>query len=147
MSEPLPDEETSPTKPLSIPNGRATLALVAFVVISSMAAGIYGARGVEPSPVYYWLYGLAFLEVLSFWIHADCQRLGINKPLDLGFFTALVWPLAYPYYLVRTRGWQRGLLMIAAGAGLCIAGVVISVFTFFITSLIVLMAQLRPGGF
>ncbi len=130
-------------KNLSIPNARATLLLAAFLVVTGLANGLYAARGIEPSPITIWLYVIGLVHILWYWIHSDCQRLGINEPLDLGFFLMAGWPVAYPYYLVKTRGWGRGLLMVAGMIGLIVGWYVLGIVTALVARLIMLMANMR----
>jgi hypothetical protein len=99
-------------KSLAIPNRGATLALAVFFLVVNVADGLYSARGVQPSAVFSVLAFLGAVGVMTYWIHADYRRLGIQEPLDLGWFVILVWPLSFPYHLIKTRGF-RGLITFA----------------------------------
>lgn len=131
---------------LRIPNARATLMLIAFLVVSGLTQGVYAASGVVASPIAGWLSVLGWTYVIWNWIHADCKRLGINEPLDLGFFVIVGWPVVYLYHLIKTRGWGRGLLMVAAMIGLLVGWYLFSIAVGLTAKLIILMANLRPGS-
>jgi len=71
-------------KNFSIPNSRATLALIIFVLVSNMANGLYAARGTAPSPVYLWLYLFGWIHVLWLWLHEDYRRWASTSRLTWG---------------------------------------------------------------
>jgi len=51
---------------------------------------------------YSWLF--VFSILLSLWVHADTRLQHIHQPLDFGFIFLGFWPIALPYYLIKTRG-------------------------------------------
>lgn len=91
-----------------------TVALISFQVIASVGLGWYVAFDVSPSPAFSALYVLGGSWLLAAWVLADCRRLSIPTPLDLGWAMFAGWPLTLPYHLLRTRGAKRGCL---AGLG------------------------------
>lgn len=63
---------------------------------------------------------------IASWVQADAQRRGAPFPYDLASFVFLIWPVAAPFYLLRTRGW-RGCGPIALGGVIVIATMLIEV--------------------
>ena len=47
-------------------------------------------------------------STIALWVQSDAQERRRPLPYDFASFVFLVWPIAAPIYLVRTRGW-RGL--------------------------------------
>ena len=117
-------------KTIVVPNPGATLALGAFFLVANVANGLYSARSVEPSGAFGALWYLGAAGVITYWVHADCRRLGVREPLDLGLFVLLVWPLALPYHLLKTRG-SRGLLTLAGLLVLFVATYLMGVLVFY----------------
>lgn len=49
-----------------------------------------------------WILAFAFLVAL--WARADAATQKVHRTLDFSFYFLAMWPLALPYYLVKTRG-------------------------------------------
>src|SRR5262249_43646332 len=118
---------------LAIPNRGATFALISFFLVINGALGLYSARGIEPSADFGILAFLGAVGVMTYWIHADCLRLRIQEPLDLGWFVILFWPLSFPYHLVKTRG-SKGLITFVGLA-------VVFILTYLVGILVYLLAR------
>ena len=85
--------------------------LYIFVVITQVGTGAYGASGVEESAGFTFLYFLAFLWIVGWWLRDDSKNRGFKWVYDLGFFLFVAWPFVIVYYLLKSRG-PRGLLLI-----------------------------------
>jgi hypothetical protein len=74
----------------------------------SVGLSIYAAfLGISDIPVSdglgaAWLIGFALL--VAFWAREDAAVKKVHRTLDFSFYFLLVWPLALPYYLIKTRG-------------------------------------------
>ena len=55
-------------------------------------------------------WNLIFLFGTIFWAYHDQNRKEFKKPFDFGFLMYIFWPVAFPWYLIRTRG-VDGLIM------------------------------------
>jgi len=113
-----------------VPNATETFALVVFQMIASIGLACYSAMRVTPSPVFPVLYFLGGAWLLAVWVLADCRRLGLPTPLDLGWAVFAAWPLALPYHLLRTRGAKRGCLTILGFIGVFAACYAVEVIVF-----------------
>ena len=58
------------------------------------------------------LWGIAFLITTVFWAYYDADRGDFNKPFDFGLFIYVFWPIAFPWYLVKTRGAEGALMFL-----------------------------------
>jgi len=123
----------------SVPEGTAVLKgwnpvasalLGVFLFVSGVAGGLYAARGLQPSPLFSLLYYLGLAGLVRYWVHTDRLRRSVSGSLDSGFFFLFTWPLAFPGYLIGTRGFWRGLGVAAlfALAFLCTWGLSIAIF-------------------
>ena len=96
-----------------------TLALALFAVLSF--AGPFVERLATGRVEMLSAYGLAetalSLALLFWWYHVDKLEHGYQagRLMNAGVLVAAV--LALPIYLVRTRGWKRGGIAVALGAG------------------------------
>jgi len=57
-------------------------------------------------------------SVIASWLITEARRAGRKLCYDYDTFLMLMWPIAGPVLLLRTRGW-RGLLVIAGFVALC----------------------------
>ncbi len=56
---------------------------------------------------------LAVFFVLSIlWAVKDAQVRHFDKPFDFDFLMYVLWPIAFPYYLIKTRGLEGAVLFI-----------------------------------
>jgi len=107
-----------------------TVLLYLFLVVTQVAAGVYLAREAEPPPAFTFLYPLALLWVVGWWLRVDSRGRGVGWVFDMGLFLYIAGPFFMPYYLLKTRGAKGLLVMLAvavvyvgalvAGAALCI---------------------------
>jgi hypothetical protein len=72
------------------------------------------------------LWGLEFQALLAVWVRMDRRRRNMSLPFEFDAFVFFAWPVAFPYYLYRTRH-KQGLAVTAAVYTLYFAPAVISV--------------------
>ena len=85
-------------------------------LFSSVAAALYAATDVEPSPVVELLFSFGPLLAVILWLQKDARRTGVGAVQDWGYFLLLAWPIVIPWYAFKTRGragWALGLGLIA----------------------------------
>ncbi len=56
------------------------------------------------------LWGLVFVVLTIIWAYYDAPSKKFQRPFSFGFLVYLFWPIAFPYYLIKTRGIE-GLLI------------------------------------
>lgn len=81
-----------------------TALLYTFLIITQFANGIYVARETQPPPAYTFLYPLAFLWIIGWWLLKDSRSRQVEWVFDMGLFLYIAWPFLMPYYLFKTRG-------------------------------------------
>ena len=90
--------------------------LAVLVFVYNFAAGLYLARGVEPSPTVEFLYTSAFLCGVVWWLNAEAGRSAVKPVYCRGLLVAVGWLIIIPYHLLKTRG-VKGIIPLAALAG------------------------------
>jgi hypothetical protein len=83
----------------------------------SLAAALYAAIQIEPSPIV--ALGMSFGPLLAviLWLQKDAQRTGTGVVLDWGYFLLIAWPVVVPWYAFKTRG-RKGWWLTAGLLGL-----------------------------
>ena len=105
-----PDRPLGSSKPLGF--------LISFTVIYSIGLAIPAAYAVIPVlERARFLWTPIFILILIWWINADRHLRDLGVPYEFEAFAFFASIIVVPYYLYRTRGRRRGLLL-----GLSIAG-------------------------
>jgi len=58
------------------------------------------------------LWAGVFVLLSIFWAYYDAEREDFDKPFDFGFLVYVFWPVAFPWYLIKTRGTEGVLVLI-----------------------------------
>ncbi len=58
------------------------------------------------------VWGTVFLVASILWAYYDADREDFEKPFDFGLFIYIFWPVAFPWYLVKTRGAEGALIFL-----------------------------------
>jgi hypothetical protein len=66
--------------------------------------GLYYAVGLEPSLAFEFLYTVAFLCAVVWWIREEARRYKVTPVYCLGFLVSTGWMIVIPYHLYKTRG-------------------------------------------
>ena len=98
---------TRGTKRLSLAGALGTAAIVsAYVAWSAL-------RGHVPPDALFGLHQFVLSVLLATWLIADTKESRSAQPsLDLGWLILLTFPVYSGCYLISTRRWPRGLLML-----------------------------------
>ena len=97
----------------------AALTLV-MMVAQSFAAGDDGQFHVR-----FW--GFVVALVIAYWLEADTRRTRLMRVYDRELFFFIGWPFIVPYYLVKTRGFRKGLTIMLEWIGVFFLFTMISV--------------------
>jgi len=77
---------------------------ILVALFCSVAAGLYAATHMEPSPVVALFVSSGPLLAVIFWLRRDARRTGVGAVFDWGYFLLLAWPVVIPWYAFKTRG-------------------------------------------
>lgn len=108
----------------------ATL-LFLFLVVTQVVTGFYLAGEMPTPPAFSFLYPLALLWAVGWWLRDDSLKRGVAWVFDMGLFLYIAWPVFMPYYLLKTRG-ARGLLPMLGFAAAYVGGFVAGVSLYFV---------------
>ena len=101
-----------------------TSLLYIYLILTSIARGIYFGGQIEPPALFTFIYSSGFLWIVGWWLLTDSRKRGVAWVYDIGFFLNIAWPFIMPYYLVKTRR-AKGLLLILGFVGTFIAALAV----------------------
>lgn len=108
-----------------------TVWLAVLLLIGNAGWAIASAFSLPLPPAFMTLYFVVGLPwVLAWWVVADSRHRKVATPIDQGWFVFFAWPVALPYYLIRTRG-PRGCLVLAGLIGLFVASCILAIGLFY----------------
>jgi len=84
--------------------------LIAFSIFMSVANIFAQVNGKVLSDGTVTLWGLIFILLSILWATNDAKERSYQRPFDFDFLVYIFWPVAFPWYLVMTRG-LKGVLM------------------------------------
>ena len=58
------------------------------------------------------VWGVVFFITTILWAYYDADKSDFVKPFDFGLFIYVFWPVAFPWYLIKTRGIDGALMYI-----------------------------------
>jgi hypothetical protein len=88
---------------------RTSLMRLSWIVAASTAfACAYGLLGARPGPLMTFCISFGPQFAVAAWLAADSRLTQVGAVFDAGWLFAMTWPIAVPWYAVRTRG-VRGL--------------------------------------
>ena len=82
-------------------------------LLAAYASALFYLRSEAPSQDLFSLHSFLLTALVATWVVADAQKSGRARPsFDHGWFVFLAFPFYVPYYLISTRRWVRGLLIL-----------------------------------
>lgn len=94
--------------------------IVVLLFVYNVAYYLYFATGTEPPALVEFLFSIAFVCGVVWWIKSEARRGQIALTYCPGVMLGMMWPIAVPYYLLKTRG-AFGLIPLAILAASFIA--------------------------
>lgn len=116
---------------------KPTLFLCGFLFIAQFIYGFSAVRVGFSESSYYW-YLFTFYWALSWWFLNDSRNQSaawVDGYMDVGMFLYIAWIFFVPYYLFKTRGWKKALLMIGIFLGIFFGAYILGVILYSITSI------------
>jgi hypothetical protein len=86
----------------------AIVLLVVILIVGFYSQVFRFAFGIPENENIFLVYWFAFSACLSAWVYADMRFRGISIYFDQGFLIYLAWPITFPYYLFKSRGFRNG---------------------------------------
>ncbi len=66
------------------------------------------------------LYALSLSTILTFWVYYDSVSLNASMGMDQAMYIFFGWPLMFPVYAFRSRGFRSGSLLLISFLGLSV---------------------------
>ncbi len=90
--------------------------LAILIFVYNFGIGLYSAGGIEPSPTFEFLYSVAFLWAVVWWLRAEPRASAVKLVYCPGVLVGAGWMIIIPYHLFKTRG-LRALIPLGALIG------------------------------
>ncbi|GAB3103290.1 hypothetical protein G8770_19900 [Aestuariicella hydrocarbonica] len=82
--------------------------LIGVLLLLSLGVGaveaVLSCQGEWISESTHVLWALIFFLLTILWVVEDAKSTHFEKPFDFDFLMYVFWPIAFPYYLLSTRG-------------------------------------------
>lgn len=99
--------------------------LAVSVFLYHVGIGLYHALGLEPSAAFEFLYNVAFVCAVVWWIKQEARRYEVTPVYCLGFLVSTGWMIVIPYHLYKTRG-VKGFIPLVALIGVFLAAQIVA---------------------
>lgn len=106
--------------------------LLGFVLLIEEVVGIFSSLlQIQQSPYLFSLFSISVSAILALWVHYDSRSLNISMGIDQAMYIFFAWPITFPLYAFRSRGFRSGSLLLLSFIGIVvftyIAAIVISI--------------------
>ena len=106
-------------------------------LLAAYAAALFYLRSETPSDDLFSLHKFLLTALVATWVVADAQKSSRARPsFDHGWFVLIAFPIYVPYYLISTRRWRRGLLILGAIILLFMLPWIMELFVWFVETII-----------
>ncbi len=117
--------------------------LLGFVLfVEYIIAILSSILNIQQSPVIPFLFGISVSAILTLWVHYDSLSSGMLLGIDQPMFIFLGWPLMFPVYVFRSRGFRSGSLLLLSFLGVFIFPIIAALIVSFVigTGILILSA-------
>jgi hypothetical protein len=66
----------------------------------------------QQSPILPLLFSISVSSTLALWVHSDSKLTGASMGLDQAMYIFFAWPITFPIYIYKTRGFLAGSLIL-----------------------------------
>jgi hypothetical protein len=116
--------------------------LLSFVLFIEIVASVSSNMlEIQQSSSLFPLLAISISTILTFWVHYDSLSLGISLGLDQAMYIFFGWPLMFPIYAFRSRGFRSGSLLLLSFFGLFIFTLIAAFVTTIIIGIFITLAK------
>jgi len=95
--------------------------LLSFVfLVENVAAMLLSTQQAQQSTASLYLYTLSISTILTLWVHYDSRSLDISLGMDQAMYMFFGWPIMFPVYAFRSRGFRSGGLLLLSFIGIIV---------------------------
>lgn len=96
-----------------------------FVIFMQIVVGIFFAtQHTQQADAIRFLYAFSFSMILTLWVQYDSRLSGISMGYDQAFYMFFGWPILFPIYAFRSRGFRRGGLLLLLFLGVVVFAII-----------------------
>jgi len=103
---------------ISLPQIILTIILGLVFFAENLALMLSSFRETQQSPFSPSLFAISLSTILTLWVHYDSLSLNIPMGLDKSMYIFFGWPIMFPVYAFRSRGFRSGSLLLLSFLGL-----------------------------
>lgn len=89
-----------------------TLAFGFVLFVEDVVFMIFASQQIALSAALLYLYAFSICTILTLWVHYDSRSTGTSLGIDQGMYIFFGWPIMFPVYLFRSRGFRSGGLLL-----------------------------------
>jgi hypothetical protein len=96
------------------------LVLGFVLLVEDIAFMLFASQQLQQSGSLLSLYAISISTILTLWVHYDSRSLGISMGMDQSMYIFWGWPIMFPVYAFRSRGFRSGGLLLLLFLGIII---------------------------
>ena len=103
-----------------LPQFALTILLGLVILIEEIIGILSSIYHIQQSPYAFSLFSSFIAFILALWVHYDSRSLNISLGIDQAMYIFFAWPITFPYYAFRSRGFRSGSLLLLAFVGMVV---------------------------
>ena len=96
------------------------IALGVVILVEDVALMFFASQEIQQSNSSLLLYAISICSILTLWVHYDSRSLGISMGMDQTMYIFFGWPIMFPVYAFRSRGFRRGGVLLLSFLGITV---------------------------
>ena len=96
------------------------IVLCFVLLVENVAFMLLSSQQLQQSSSLLSLYAISISTILTLWVYYDSRSSGISMGMDQSMYIFFVWPIMFPVYLFRSRGFRSGGLQLLSFLGIVV---------------------------
>lgn len=98
-----------------------TITLGLVLLVEYVAFMFLASQKIQQSSSSFSLFAISISAILTLWVHRDSQSLGISMGMDQAIYIFFGWPIMFPFYAFKSRGFRSGGLLLLSFLGIIVS--------------------------
>ena len=95
--------------------------ILCFILfIENVVFMFLASQNIQQSNSSLFFYAISLSTILAFWVQHDSRSSGISMGMDQAMYIFFGWPIMFPVYVFRSRGFRRGGLLLLSLLGVTV---------------------------
>jgi len=90
------------------------------LLVENIVFMFFATQQIQPSDISQFLYSISIPSVLALWVHYDSRSSGVSLGMDQAMLMFFTWPITFPIYAFKSRGFRQGGLLLLLFLGITI---------------------------